>query len=140
MEGIALSHSNECDIDHDRYFFITLDGGDGESLKWFEEFPCDCNANGVDDAEDIAAGTAEDCNSNGRLDDCETIEGGDFDADQDVDLDDFAAFTDCLAGPDAPPDPADAACVGACLSAFDWDDDGDVDLADFGEFRTMSGE
>ncbi|MCP4589726.1 MAG: hypothetical protein GY842_03185 [bacterium] len=134
MEGIALSHSDECDVSHNRYFFITLDGGGSESLKWFEEFPCDCNANGVDDADDIAAGTSEDCNANGLLDACDSIDGGDFDADSDVDLDDCASFTVCLAGPESLPDPADAACVDACLSAFDSDSDNDVDLLDFAEF------
>jgi len=134
MEGIALIHSDACDVDHDRYFFITVDGGDQESLKWFHKFPCDCNGNGVDDADDLAAGTSQDCNGNGRLDDCEAIDGGDFDADDYVDLDDFAAFLDCFAGPDALPAPPDPACVGACLSAFDWGDDNDVDLIDFAEF------
>ena len=31
----------------------------------------DCNANGIDDAEDIANGTSEDCNINGLPDECE---------------------------------------------------------------------
>ena len=31
----------------------------------------DCNNNGVDDAEDIAAGTSADCNSNGTPDECD---------------------------------------------------------------------
>jgi hypothetical protein len=135
MEGIALAHSDSCDVNHNRYFFITLDGGGSESLKWFVEFPCDCNGNGVDDAEEIAAGTAEDCNADGFLDDCQTIDGGDFDADGEVDLDDFPSFTDCLAGPTAPPDPADPACAGACLRAFDVDGDGNVDLIDFAGFQ-----
>ena len=137
MEGIALSHSDECDADHNRHFFLTVDEGGSESLMWFTEFPCDCNANGVDDAEEIVAGTAEDCNGNGLLDVCETIDGGDFDADGAVDLDDFATFTECLAGPDTPPDPADPACVGACLAAFDDNEDGDVDLLDFGRFQEV---
>lgn len=70
----------------------------------------------------------------------EHVTGRDFGADGDVDLDDFALFADCLAGPDTPPDPADPSCVGAFLSAFDWGADGDVELLDFGEFCTVSGE
>src|SRR5207302_922012 len=31
----------------------------------------DCNANGADDAHDIAAGTSKDCNANGVPDECE---------------------------------------------------------------------
>jgi len=141
MEGIALTHSDTRDIDHDRYFFVTLDGGGSESLKWFREFPCDCNGNGIDDAEEIAAGMVEDCNGNSLLDDCETIDGGDFDVDVDVDLDDFAAFADCWAGPDTLPAPADPACVEACLSAFDFDGDDDIDLRDVAEVtRAFTGE
>ncbi len=32
---------------------------------------CDCNDNGIDDADDIASGFSEDCNGNGRPDACE---------------------------------------------------------------------
>jgi hypothetical protein len=32
----------------------------------------DCNSNGIDDAEDIMAGTSADCNVNGLLDECES--------------------------------------------------------------------
>lgn len=54
---------------------------------------------------------------------------GDTDDDGDVDLSDYAAFADCLAGPGAEVDPGCNACVDA-----DFDDDGDTDLADFAEF------
>jgi M6 family metalloprotease-like protein len=37
----------------------------------YERQVSDCNTNGVDDALDIAGGTAEDCNTNGIVDSCE---------------------------------------------------------------------
>ncbi|MCP4592327.1 MAG: hypothetical protein GY842_16465 [bacterium] len=49
---------------------------------------------------------------------------GDVDGDSDVDLEDHAAFADCMTGPnDGPPE-------GAC-NAFDFEPDHDVDLRDF---------
>ena len=76
-----------------------------------------------------------DCNSNGIPDGCDAIGAGDFDGDDDVDLTDFAAIADCLAGPYATPDPLAPECADACLAAFDEDTDGDVDVADFFEFQ-----
>jgi hypothetical protein len=58
---------------------------------------------------------------------------GDFDGDGQVDLDDYAHFADCMAGPNIPPDPAQAT-VDACLIAFDFDLDNDVDLRDYAAF------
>lgn len=37
----------------------------------------DCNGNGIEDADDIAAGTSEDCNTNGVPDECEVDSDGD---------------------------------------------------------------
>ncbi len=37
----------------------------------------DCNTNGVDDAQDLATGTSEDCNTNDLPDECETDVDGD---------------------------------------------------------------
>jgi len=65
---------------------------------------------------------------------------GDFDGDGDVDLDDFARFPDCLAGPGATPDPPDPFSTEDCLGAFDFDADVDVDLDDFGPFQRVLGE
>jgi hypothetical protein len=59
------------------------------------------------------------------------ITEGDWDGDGDSDLADYAGFADCMAGPDASPDPANAECVQPCLDAFDTDADNDVDLEDF---------
>ncbi|MCK4658699.1 MAG: hypothetical protein KAV82_04180 [Phycisphaerae bacterium] len=78
-----------------------------------------------------------DCNGNAVPDECETIGGGDFDNDGDIDLDDFCAFADCMAGPGMPPAPALPDCVTACLDAFDFDSDNDVDLTDFGGLQEM---
>ena len=53
----------------------------------------------------------------------------DFDHDDDVDLEDFARFQLCFAGPNRPPTlPADC-------DAVDFDGDGDIDLTDFGMFQ-----
>ncbi len=52
----------------------------------------------------------------------------DFNADGDVDLDDFTEFQACFNGPNRPP--AGAGCAGA-----DFDADNDVDLADFLAFQ-----
>lgn len=65
---------------------------------------------------------------------------GDFDDDLDVDGDDFAAFTECMDGAGAIPNPGDPAittCEVACLNAFDFDDDRDVDVVDFAEFQVV---
>ncbi len=59
---------------------------------------------------------------------------GDSDGDGDVDLEDHDDLFDCLAGPDAPPDPTPPMRPAACLDAFDSDGDGDVDLVNFGAF------
>jgi len=70
---------------------------------------------------------------------CVVAATGDFDGDGDVDLDDFARFPDCLAGPGAPPDPPDPFSTEDCLAAFDFDVDADVDLSDFGSFQEVWG-
>jgi len=60
---------------------------------------------------------------------------GDADDDGDVDLDDFAILTDCLAGPGAPPEPTIPGVTATdCLCVFDRDADADVDLDDFSRF------
>ena len=54
------------------------------------------------------------------------------DGDLTVDLHDYTAFTDCMAGPDQELQPSLPECINACLAAFDFDGDDDVDLIDFG--------
>ena len=59
---------------------------------------------------------------------------GDSDFDGDVDLDDYAPFADCLAGPSTSPTPALPLTSEQCLILFDSDGDDDVDLDDFEAF------
>ena len=80
-----------------------------------------------------------DCNANGVLDECETIAGGDFNADGYVNSMDFVALAECLAGPYTPPTAPSPECVDACLAAFDDDTDSDIDLADFAVFQRAFG-
>lgn len=94
----------------------------------------DCNANGVPD------GCERDCNESGVPDECEPISGGDFTGNGEVNLDDFFAFTDCMAGPTRPPTPGQSNCTDACLDAFDFEEDGDVDLDDFGALQQAFGQ
>ncbi len=78
---------------------------------------------------------SQDCNDNGIPDLNEAINSGDFNGNGIVELDDFKALANCLAGHNLPPISAVPACVTMCEDAFDKDDDGDVDLADFGVFQ-----
>ncbi len=63
----------------------------------------------------------------------------DFDEDSDVDVDDYAEFSDCLTGPGVSYDPLPAGCDlvadGEGIIAADADRDGDVDLEDFRQFQ-----
>ncbi len=77
----------------------------------------DCNANGIPDADDIAAGTSHDINSNGVPDECECF--ADVDNDGDVDLDDLATLLANYGMLD-----------GATYEDGDLDLDRDVDLSD----------
>ena len=45
----------------------------------------DCNDNGVADSEDISGGTSEDCDLNGRPDECDIADGGDANGDGTLD-------------------------------------------------------
>ena len=60
---------------------------------------------------------------------------GDFDYDGDVDLEDYAGFVDCMAGPGQASNPTPPTTAQKCLAVFDIDADADVDLKDFAEFR-----
>jgi hypothetical protein len=62
---------------------------------------------------------------------------GDIDDDGDVDLDDYAAMADCLAGPGATPAPTGSLSLGDCYDNFDLDADGDVDLQDLAMLLTV---
>ena len=61
---------------------------------------------------------------------------GDLDGDGDVNLEDFAIFADCLAGPEVNTPPP--ACTQQQFDSPDLDRDNDVDLSDFGGFQVTS--
>ncbi len=52
---------------------------------------------------------------------------GDYDGDGDVDLDDFAEFPGCMAGP--------GGGLGSECGCLDLDGSGEIDLADFAAFQ-----
>jgi hypothetical protein len=62
---------------------------------------------------------------------------GDLDGDGGVDLDDYAALSDCLEGPAEAPEPTCPLTPQDCRNALDFDGDSDVDLLDFAEFTTV---
>ena len=68
----------------------------GPATGFLSNPECDCNQNGVPDADDIASGTAQDCNTNGIPDSCDLAT---LDCDQNglIDSCEFAAGTanDC---------------------------------------------
>ena len=56
----------------------------------------------------------------------------------DVDLGDFEALADCMAGPNATPNPTlPGVTAQNCLDAFDFDEDSDVDLQDSAAFQIV---
>jgi hypothetical protein len=59
---------------------------------------------------------------------------GDADANQIVDLSDFATLSGCLNGPGAAL--SNGVCEPQAASVFDTDDDGDIDLRDYSRFAT----
>jgi hypothetical protein len=61
----------------------------------------------------------------------------DWDCDDDVDLDDYAVFAECQAGPNRAPTPTPPVTPPQCLAVFDQDGDTDVDLPDFAEFQII---
>ena len=97
----------------------------------------DCNVNQSPDDCDIADGTSLDCNATSVPDECEVLGSGDFNGDGVVDLDDFAGFVGCMAGPATPPASSVPECADACLAAFDANVDGSVDLQDFAVLERM---
>ena len=86
----------------------------------------DCNGNGILDECDVASGRSADCNANGIPEECEL---GNFDANQVVDLIDYASFQSCLTDP--------GGAMGPGCTAGDFDCDHDVDLDDFAWFQAV---
>ncbi|HNO77260.1 MAG TPA: choice-of-anchor Q domain-containing protein [Phycisphaerae bacterium] len=64
---------------------------------------------------------------------CQAPPPGDYDADGDVDLDDYDAFATCMSGPHSQVGFATPSAL--CRQAFDDDNDGDVDVEDFAAFQ-----
>ncbi|MGB2986474.1 MAG: hypothetical protein WBE26_11395 [Phycisphaerae bacterium] len=60
---------------------------------------------------------------------------GDLDHDRDMDLDDFALFAGCMAGPDGTDPPP--GCDPIYFARGDLDNDEDMDLAEFAKFQTL---
>ena len=61
---------------------------------------------------------------------------GDANSDGTVANEDVPDLTDCLAGPDAQPDPSGGITTQTCLEIFDFVvGDNDVDLYDFAQFQ-----
>jgi hypothetical protein len=106
-----------------------------DNVRVLETPPLDCNSNGIPDEDELAGGSAVDCNDTGLLDVCEDLAGGDFNADGRIDFADYVGFSNCLAGPLAPPA---GACGPTCTQAFDVDSNGTVDLRDFAVFQGNS--
>ncbi len=61
-------------------------------------------------------------------------EKGDWDIDGDIDVSDYAVFSDCMAGPGTAPSPTPPTTPSDCLEVFDFDTDADVDLRDADSF------
>jgi hypothetical protein len=106
-------------------------GADSGSAYAFSLVPPDCNGNGILDSCDIADGVSQDANRNGIPDECVLCVRpcGDFDFDGDVDLDDFAAFQQCVTGQGGAAPPS--------CATFDFDHDFDIDLRDFGFLQAL---
>jgi len=112
----------------------------------------DCNLTDLLDGCDLAAGTSQDCNSNGTPDECE-LAGNDCNANGIPDECDLAAgtsydnnengipdecdlvqiqnFLECITGP--------GVAVGQGCESFDLEVDADVDLGDFAAFQVAMG-
>ena len=111
----------------------------------------DCNDNGIDDDQDLQAGTSADCNNSDTPDECDTATcagdascldcdengvpdicqgSGDADFDCIVDGDDLGFFVDCLGGPEVKY-PEGMRCI-----YLDMDHDHDVDTG--GDYQLLS--
>lgn len=51
------------------------------ALVYLSAWTYDCNSNRINDADEVAAGSSEDCDANGTLDECEPGMANDFDGD-----------------------------------------------------------
>jgi len=103
------------------------------------EYQADCNDNGVYDRDDIAAGTSDDCNTNGFADECE-LQGGDCNSNGVPDECDLLGGHDCCDTTHGPgcSNPAIRDCVCAidpyCCEVY-WDRLCVEEMADEGCFN-----
>lgn len=78
-----------------------------------------------------------DCNENGVPDECDSLPGGDFDADGAIDLNDWRWLTACWTGPGDPLSPTPLGCAQTCRAAFDFDANGIVGLEDAADMLNL---
>jgi hypothetical protein len=95
---------------------------EGDTDIWVGTWHLDCNGNLVDDLEDIAKGTSQDTNQNGKPDACESFRRGDANVDGSVDVSDpITTLGYLFLGVPATLD---------CDDAADCNDDGLLDVSD----------
>jgi hypothetical protein len=133
VENVAIFSSVRDDSDND---WIPYYVDNCRQVHSPGQTDCDCDWVG-DTCDNCPADfnpDQQDSDGNGVGDACETCPG-DFDGDGDVDLNDYQVFTDCMAGPNASPNPAPPITPQDCLDVFDFDIDNDLDLPDFAGFQ-----
>ncbi|NOX60312.1 MAG: hypothetical protein GXP29_15840 [Planctomycetes bacterium] len=115
----TMVDSNGCP----EYGACCLPGGACNAGIFIDEAFCDSL-----DPPGIYQGNGSTCALN-----CAAPPPGDYDADADVDLDDYANFEMCLSGPINAANFLPPSAL--CLQVFDSDTDGDVDVIDYGAFQ-----
>jgi CxxC motif-containing protein (DUF1111 family)/subtilisin-like proprotein convertase family protein len=77
--AIVLQHVKDADVSPDAPWAVAdlnsnrrIDADEVRQLRTLAKMPVDCNANGIEDWEEIADGTSSDFNSNGKPDECDS--------------------------------------------------------------------
>ncbi len=117
----------------DRAVHVSAWTGDG-AIPVLAACASDDDADGVPVGDDDCPGTIV-----GTVVDQRGCPNGDFNADGDVDLDDWSAFVGCRRGTLLQVFPEPPFTIPQCLNAFDRNADGAVDLVDFGPFQAVFG-
>ena len=89
----------------------------------------DCNNNGVNDYDELSAGTAFDCNSNGTLDECEITDGTAFDCNNNGVLDICDITPPGLTLVDTEPQVISWQAINATGTALNLGDDGEATVS-----------